>query len=129
MPLAEVEGAVIEELERVRRDGVTGAELARARNQMRARLVFDQDSVTNIAHQLGYFETIADAGLYARIVAALSTTTSEQVAAAADRWMRDVNRTVGWFEPAEPAEAFQPAGAATDRAAARACARRGAGLR
>ena len=34
-------------------------ELARAKKQLHARFVFDNDSVTNIAHQLGYFETIA----------------------------------------------------------------------
>ena len=33
----------------------------RAKAQLQARLVFDDDSVTNIAHQLGYFETIAGA--------------------------------------------------------------------
>ena len=58
-PLAAVEAALLEELDRVRRDGITDAELAKAKAQLRARLVFDNDSVTNIAHQLGYFETIA----------------------------------------------------------------------
>ena len=36
----------------------------RAKAQLRARLVFDGDSVTNIAHQLGYFETIAQRRLF-----------------------------------------------------------------
>ena len=35
----------------------------RAKRQLRARLVFENDSVTNIAHQLGYFETVDGAGL------------------------------------------------------------------
>ena len=58
-PLAAVEGAMLEELDEVRSDGITPAELARAKTQLHARMVFDNDSVTNIAHQLGYFETIA----------------------------------------------------------------------
>ena len=45
------------------RTGVTEAEVARARKQLRARLVFESDSVTNIAHQLGYFDTVAGPGL------------------------------------------------------------------
>ena len=45
-------------------DGVTDAELAKAKAQLNARLVFDNDSVTNIAHQLGYFETIASVDLF-----------------------------------------------------------------
>ena len=32
--------------------------------QLTARLVFDSDSVTNIAHQLGYYETIASVDLF-----------------------------------------------------------------
>ena len=59
VPLDAVEYAAFEEIERVRTDGVNLAELARAKRQLRARLVFENDSVTNIAHQLGYFETIA----------------------------------------------------------------------
>ena len=48
----------------MRADGVTEAELQKARNQLRARLVFENDSITNIAHQLGYFETIGSWRLY-----------------------------------------------------------------
>ena len=63
--LDRLEAALLEALERVRRDGVTPAEVARAKAQLHARLVFDNDSVTNIAHQLGYFETIGGAEEYA----------------------------------------------------------------
>src|SRR5205814_4993476 len=52
-PLDSVESVLLEELDRVRREGITAAELARAQAQLKARLVFESDSVTNIAHQLG----------------------------------------------------------------------------
>ena len=52
-------GAARRARSRARATGITDAELAKAKAQLRARLVFDNDSVTNIAHQLGYFETIA----------------------------------------------------------------------
>ena len=45
------------------RDGLTEDEVARAKRQLRARLVFEADSVTNIAHQIGYFETVTGPGL------------------------------------------------------------------
>ena len=61
-PLAAVESVLAGEIDRVRRESITAPELAKAKAQLRARLVFESDSVTNIAHQLGYFETIADAG-------------------------------------------------------------------
>jgi predicted Zn-dependent peptidase len=83
----------------VRRDGITDAELAKAKAQLRARLVFDSDSVTNIAHQLGFFDTIADVGVIANAPASIAGVTLEQVADAARATLADSNRTIGWFDP------------------------------
>ena len=97
--LGDVESVLLEELDRVRRDGVSTAELTKARGQLRARLVFDSDSVTNIAHQIGYFETIASADLFAAAPSRIAAVTATDVAAAASHVLRPSNRTVGWFEP------------------------------
>ena len=64
--LSTVESALLEELERVRTHGITEAELSKAKRQLKARLVFDNDSITNIAHQLGFFETIDKPGRLSR---------------------------------------------------------------
>ena len=101
IPLADVEAATIDELDRVRREGVTEAEVAKAKAQLRARLVFDNDSVTNIAHQLGYFETIASADFFAAAPASIAAVTPDAVAAAAATVLAPSNRTVGWFQPVE----------------------------
>jgi len=98
-PLASAESALVEELDRVERDGVTEPELAKAKAQLRARLVFDRDSVTNIAHQLGYFQTIAGAGVFASLPERIDAVTLDQVAAAARDVLRSSNRTIGWFDP------------------------------
>jgi len=98
-PLARLEEATLAELDRVRADGVTAAELRKAKNQLRARLVFEQDSITNIAHQLGYFETIASWRFYPSIGQQIEAVTLEQVSAAAER-LKASNRTIGWFDPA-----------------------------
>jgi zinc protease len=97
--LAGVESVLLEELDRARRDGITAGELARAKAQLKARLVFESDSVTNIAHQLGYFETIATVGLFASLPARIAAVTADEVAASARTLLNDSNRTVGWFEP------------------------------
>ena len=81
------------------RDGITEAELSKAKAQLKARLVFESDSVTNIAHQLGYFETIASAGLYASLPARIAAATAEEAAEAARTVLQDSNRTIGKFEP------------------------------
>jgi zinc protease len=99
VPLEVVEDAVLRELERIRAHGITPEELARARHQLRARLVFESDSVTSIAHQLGYFHTVADVGLYHRLPAAIEAVTLEDVARVAAVRLKPANRTIGSFQP------------------------------
>jgi zinc protease len=96
--LASVEAALCEELEHVRRDGIADAELAKAKQQLKARLVFDNDSVTNIAHQLGYFETIARVETFRTLDRSIDAVTLDEVAAAASTFKAS-NRTIGWFDP------------------------------
>ena len=99
MPLALLETSLLEEIERVWSEGITDAELKKAKAQLNARLVFDNDSITNIAHQLGYFETIADVGVIVDAPASIAAVTLEEVGAAARAVLSETNRTVGWFLP------------------------------
>jgi zinc protease len=99
VPLAQVEMATLETLDHVRRQGITEAEVVKAKAQLRARLVFESDSVTNIGHQLGYFETIAEARLVTEAPRLIADVTVDQVNTAARSLLTDSNRTVGWFEP------------------------------
>ena len=97
--LSSIEEALAGELERVRRDAVTPAELDKAKSQLQAQLVFDHDSITNIAHQIGYFETIASADVFTGLAPRINVVSLDQVADAARALFAPSNRTVGWFEP------------------------------
>ena len=97
--LGAVESVLLEEVDRVRRQGITDAELAKAKAQLKARLVFESDSVTNIAHQLGYFETIAGFRMWTSLPSRIAAVTTLQVAGAASAVLQESNRTVGWLEP------------------------------
>jgi zinc protease len=97
--LANLETALLEAVERLRTNGVTDAEAARARKQLRARLVFENDSVTNIAHQLGYFDTVAGPEFLPRLQEGIDGVTAEQVSDVARRLLGRKTRTVGWFQP------------------------------
>jgi zinc protease len=99
VPLASLEEAAFVEIERVREHGLTESEVARAKRQLRARLVFENDSVTNVAHQLGYFETVAGAGYFDTIGSRVQAVTAAQVADVASRRLAAEKRTVGWFRP------------------------------
>jgi len=96
---SDVEAAATACLDDVAKNGITDKELAKAKNQLRARLVFENDSVTNLAHQIGYFETIATQDVYSRAPALIAEVTADQVNEAAARYLRSDRRTVGWFQP------------------------------
>jgi zinc protease len=98
-PLSSVEAAMLEELGRVAETGISEGELTRAKAQLRARFVFENDSVTNIAHQLGYFETIAAPHVFNLATSSVAAVTLDEVAAAARGVLTPSNRTIGWFEP------------------------------
>jgi zinc protease len=97
--LADVEGALALEIDRVVRDGITTEEVERAKRQLRARTVFENDSVTNIAHQLGYFQTVATVDVLSSIGRDIAGVTADQVAETARRRLTPAARTVGWFQP------------------------------
>ena len=67
IPLADVEAALEVDVEDVRATGVTPRG-GGARETAAARAaVFEKDSVTNIAHQLGYFQTVASIDMLASL--------------------------------------------------------------
>jgi zinc protease len=97
--LAAVEDTILREIDRLCRDGITAAELTKVHAQLRARLVYDAASVTDIAHQLGFFETIGSWRSYRDLQLRLDAVTVDAVQAAAAKHLKPANRTIGWFEP------------------------------
>jgi len=61
--------------------------------------VFENDSITNIAHQLGFFETIASWTLYPSLSQRIEAVTIEEVNRVAAERLEPTSRTVGRFEP------------------------------
>ncbi len=102
--LRELEDAATQTLDEVAKEGVTEREVAKAKNQLRARLVFENDSVTNLAHQLGYFQTVASLDIYQDAAARIAAVTEDDVNRAAKAYLRRDQRTVGWFNPSVGAD-------------------------
>ena len=94
-----VESAAQAAIADVRKQGITAEELQRARHQLRARLVFESDSVTSIAHQIGYFHTVASVDAYQGMGDRIAAVTLDDVARVADTCLRPSTCTVGTFEP------------------------------
>jgi zinc protease len=99
--LPALEEAANAAVDRVRVEGLTEAEVDRAKRQLRARLVFENDSVTNVAHQIGYFETIVGPGYLDAVRSRVASVTAAQVADVAARRLAPEARTIGWFRPTE----------------------------
>ena len=102
VPLTVLEEAVFSAIEPVTEGGIEDAEVARGKRQLRARLVFEDDSVTNVAHQLGFFETVVGPGFYPKLQPCIDAVTPDQVRDAARRWLRRSSLTVGAFQPLGP---------------------------
>jgi len=98
--LADVEAAATAVLDDVVANGISEPELVKARNQLRARLVFENDSVTNLGHQLGFFETVATLDVYRNAPAYIAAVEQRDVERVAAAYLRNTRRTVGWFNPA-----------------------------
>lgn len=97
--IAAVERAVLEACERFAADGPADGELDKVRAQLRARFVYDGGSVTDLAHQLGYFATIADWRDWLTVSDRLAALTPEAVHQAVRKYLQADNRTIGIFEP------------------------------
>jgi zinc protease len=117
--LERLEEAAIAEIDRVRSAGVREDEVARAKRQLQARLVFENDSVTNIAHQIGFFGIVARPGFLDSLSHRIAAVSVDQVDRAARKYLGPSNRTVGWFRPLAGGEGAGhnreiPVGAALD---------------
>ncbi len=92
------------EIERIRTQRVTEAEIARALKQARANFTYGSESITNQAFWLGYAEMFATYDWFLTYLDKLGRVTPEQVQAAAQQYLRPQNRLVGTYLPAEAAK-------------------------
>jgi zinc protease len=112
----QLEAALLEEVERVKAAPITPEELARAKSQVEAEFVFQADSVTSQARQLGYWAMVDDWRYLTTYADRVQALTVEDVQKAARQYLVTDTRTVGHFVPSDEAP---PAGAAPREASAR----------
>jgi zinc protease len=98
--LAEVEGALAAELDRLADEPITEAELNKALKRAKAQFVMAGESVTGIGQMTGMAEVIAgDYSWYENSLAALSAVTLEDIERVRRQYLTAANRTVGWYVP------------------------------
>jgi zinc protease len=115
----DVEQALDKEIEKLRTELVSAAELKRVKAQVVASEIYAQDSVMTQATRLGALETVGlgweTAGEYVEHIAAV---TPEQVRAVARKYLVDDYKTVAQLEPLAIGQAGEPAARESTSAAA-----------
>ncbi len=94
-----LEKALLEEMEKFRNEPVTAEELARARNQVEAQFVFQQDSVYRRAALLARFETIGGYRLLDSYVDVIRGVTAADVQRVARTYFPADRKNVGVLLP------------------------------
>jgi len=107
---ARLEAAVFSEIDRLARGEIEDRDLERAKNQLLARFALETESVTDVAHLLGFFETIAGHRLALDLPRRASAVSAGEVAQLARARMDERHRTVGVLVPSatEPAKPEAP---------------------
>jgi zinc protease len=99
VPVETLEDAAAAAIDAVAVEGAGDEEVRRAIRQLEARMVFEGDSVTNIAHQAGYFHTIGGLEAYDALPLRIAAVTAADVSRVAMSILPRTNRTTGVLRP------------------------------
>lgn len=97
----EAEEIVLNEIERMRHDGISVNELEKAKKQARASFAYGTESVTNQAYWIAQSAVLGDLDWYNGYLEQLSAITAEDVLEVAERYLIARNRVIGWLLPVE----------------------------
>ncbi len=106
----QVEKIVLDEIERVKKDGVTDAEVAAAIAQSLAASDYGRDGSFAIASVLNEYIAAGDWTLYVNRDDLIKKVTAADVKRVANKYFVEDQKTTGWFIPQKPGE--QPEGEA-----------------
>lgn len=102
--VGKVERAIFDEIEKVATKPVTDQELNQVFKQAKVQFVYATDGVMNKGYLLGEFEIVASYKMYSTFLENLMKVKKSDVQRVAAKYLRETNRTVGWFIPSEAAE-------------------------
>ncbi len=96
---AEVERAIDQLLDQVRSEPVSARELEKAKNQVQASFIFDQDSAFGQALRIGYYESSASWRLMEKYLAEIKKLTAADLLRVAKKYLDPDQGTVGTLIP------------------------------
>jgi zinc protease len=101
---AEIEAALIGEIEKIQQDGVSADEMAKVLKQVRAQIAYSGESVTSQALLLGMWEVLDSYKRTETLLDEISAVDAADVQRVAQTYLTEQHRTVGHFIPTNGAE-------------------------
>ena len=98
----EAEAALLAEIARLRSEGVSEAELNKARKQTRAAFAYSTESVTEQAYGLAQSFILGDVSWFDRYADRLMAVSADDVLEVAKRYLTPRSRVVGILHPTDP---------------------------
>jgi zinc protease len=99
----QVEEALLAEIEKIKTDGVTPAEIARVKQQYVAADAYKRDGTAAVASELNEWIAVGDWTLYVTFPEKVQQVTPADVQRVAKQYLNDDESTTGWFVPVRPA--------------------------
>jgi zinc protease len=95
----EIEASIYDELKRVVSDGITEAELERAKHQIQAHFVLSRERTSDQAMLFGQIESLCGLSYIDTYIRRISAITTDEVSGVCSRVLVADNRTVGYLVP------------------------------
>jgi zinc protease len=99
----DVESALIEQIEKIKTDGVTPAEIARVKQQYIAADAYKRDGTAGVAGELNEWIGVGDWTLYVTFPQQVQKVSPADVQRVAKQYLNEDQSTTGWFVPVHAA--------------------------
>ncbi len=100
----EVENSIYKEINRLKKEPPSAYEVQKAKNQIEASFIMDQDSIFMQAMNYGIFEILGDWRLINKYLDGIRKVTPEDIMRVANKYLSEDNRTVGILIPTTTVE-------------------------
>jgi zinc protease len=98
----QVEEALLAEVEKIKTNGVTPAEIARVKQQYIAADAYKRDGTAAVASELNEWIAVGDWTLYVTFPQKVQQVTPADVQRVAKKYLSEDQSTTGWFVPLQP---------------------------
>jgi zinc protease len=105
--IKDVEEALFTEVDKIKKEQPSEREVQKAKNQIEASFIMEQDSIYMQAMKYGMFEMLGDWRLIDKYLEGIRKVTTEDVMNVARKYLKEENRTAGILIPTKKVDSIQ----------------------